>query len=157
MKGCCCNSSNFDYILKLWNFQGFILNSIQDVTYRTPPNFSKFVKLTWKISKQQTKFRHEKFCMVLKKSLKKCSITCKTIEKFHATFEGICLHAFLLLLYHSIWHLYCKSTIYSNSNKVFCWFCKTQSACLALSFNFGAGYASIACNTSIIIRSINYI
>ena len=36
-------------------------NHVLQVTYKNPPNFAKFLRETWKISMEQTKFKREKF------------------------------------------------------------------------------------------------
>ena len=57
---------------------------VLQVTYGTRQIWQIFMKETWNISTQQTKFRHKKLHMNHRNSSKKSLVTCKTLEKIYA-------------------------------------------------------------------------
>ena len=53
-------------------------------THKTPPSFERFLEENCKISAQLTKLRQGKFKMTHLKSLEKCLVTDKTLQKLRA-------------------------------------------------------------------------
>ena len=59
-------------MIKRGKFQSLVAIQILDVTYKSSPNFAKFIKVSWHMATQQTKFSREKCYMNNFKSFKKC-------------------------------------------------------------------------------------